>query len=74
MKVSDIRDLSLEELRGKEKDLREELFNLRFQHATGQLENTMRIPELKKDIARVKTILKEKQREGTSGGEDSREG
>jgi large subunit ribosomal protein L29 len=74
MKVSDIRDLSLEELRGKEKDLREELFNLRFQHATGQLENTMRIPELKKDIARVKTILGEKQREGTSGGEDSREG
>jgi large subunit ribosomal protein L29 len=74
MKVSDIRDLSLEELRGKEKDLREELFNLRFQHATGQLENTMRIPELKKDIARVKTILGEKQRGGTSGGEDSREG
>lgn len=74
MKASDIRDLSLEELRGKEKDLREELFNLRFQHATGQLENTMRIPELKKDIARVKTILKEKQREGTSGDEDSREG
>jgi large subunit ribosomal protein L29 len=68
MKVSDIRDLSLEELRGKEKDLREELFNLRFQHATGQLENTMRIPELKKDIARVKTILGEKQRGGTSGG------
>ena len=63
MKASDIRDLSLEELRGKEKDLREELFNLRFQHATGQLENTMRIPELKKDIARVETILSEKQRE-----------
>jgi len=74
MKASDIRELSLEELKGKEKDLREELFNLRFQHATGQLENSMRIPQLKKDIARVKTILSEKQREGASGDEDSREG
>lgn len=60
MKARDLRDLSVEELKGKEKDLREELFNLRFQHATGQLENTMRIPQVKRDLARVKTILKEK--------------
>ena len=69
MKASDIRDLSLEELAGKEKDIREELFNLKFQHATGQLENTMRIPQLRKDLARIKTVLREKEREGTSGGE-----
>jgi large subunit ribosomal protein L29 len=40
--------------------LNEELFNLHFQHATGQLENVMRLPQVKRDIARVKTILKEK--------------
>lgn len=61
MKASDLRDLSPDELKGKEKDIREELFNLRFQHATGQLENTMRIPQLKKDLARIKTILREKE-------------
>jgi large subunit ribosomal protein L29 len=69
MKASDLRDLSLEELAGKEKDIREELFNLRFQHATGQLENTMRIPQLRKDLARVKTLLREKERAGISGGD-----
>lgn len=62
MKASDLRDLSVDELRGKEKDTREELFNLRFQHATGQLENTMRIPQLRKDLARIKTILRERER------------
>jgi large subunit ribosomal protein L29 len=50
----------LDELAGKEKDLREELFNLRFQHATGQLENIMRIPQVRKDLARIKTVLREK--------------
>jgi len=44
----------------KERELNEELFNLRFQQATGQLENVMRIPQVKRDIARLKTILKEK--------------
>lgn len=62
MKAKDLRLLSEGELIHKEKELREELFNLRFQHATGQLENTMRIPQIKQDIARVKTILKEKAR------------
>ncbi len=60
MKTKDLRLLSEGELMHKEKELHEELFNLRFQHATGQLENTMRIPQVKQDIARVKTILKEK--------------
>ncbi|NWG03676.1 MAG: 50S ribosomal protein L29 [Syntrophaceae bacterium] len=60
MKAKELRQLSEGELLEKEKDLGEELFNLRFQHATGQLDNVMRIPQVKRDIARVKTILKEK--------------
>jgi large subunit ribosomal protein L29 len=63
MKVKDVRHLSEGELLVKERELNEELFNLRFQHATGQLENVMRIPQVKRDIARVKTILKEKARD-----------
>ncbi len=62
MKAKDLRLLSEGELMLKEKQLKEELFNLRFQHATGQLEHTMRIPQVKRDIARVKTILKERAR------------
>jgi large subunit ribosomal protein L29 len=60
MKVKELRQLSEGELLIKEKELGEELFNLRFQHATGQLENVMRIPQIRRDIARVKTILREK--------------
>jgi large subunit ribosomal protein L29 len=60
MKAKELRQLSEGELLIKEKELGEEFFNLRFQHATGQLENVMRIPQVKRDIARVKTILKEK--------------
>ena len=60
MKATELSLLSEGELLEKEKGLTEELFNLRFQHATGQLENVMRIPQVKRDIARVKTILKEK--------------
>lgn len=60
MKTKDLGLLSEGELIHKEKELHEELFNLRFQHATGQLENTMRIPQVKRDIARVKAILKGK--------------
>ena len=60
MKVKDLLLLNEGELLVKEKELREELFNLHFQHATGQLENVMRVPQVKRDIARVKTILKEK--------------
>ncbi len=59
MKPKEIRDLSPDEMLQKEKDLTEELFNLKFQSAMGQLENTMRVKQVKKDIARVKTIFKE---------------
>jgi len=59
MKVKDIRDLNAAELDQKLVGLKEELFNLRFQLATGQLENPMRIREVKKAIARIKTIQRE---------------
>ena len=57
MKASELRKMSNEELEAKLKELKAELFNLRFQLAVNQLENPMRISEVKKDIARVKTIL-----------------
>ena len=60
MKTQELRDLSEAELRQKEKDITAELFNLKFQHATGQLENTQRLPQVRKDLARVKTILRAK--------------
>ena len=60
MKAKDLRLLSDGELIEKERQLQEELFNLRFQLATGQLENVIRVPQVRRDIARVKTILKEK--------------
>ncbi|HHY41614.1 MAG TPA: 50S ribosomal protein L29 [Thermoanaerobacterales bacterium] len=63
MKLKQIRDLSDQELRQKEKELKGELFNLRFQAATGQLENPMRIREVRKTIARIKTVLTERQNE-----------
>ena len=57
-KFTDIKDLSTAELTAKEQESRQELFNLRFQLATGQLENTARIKAVRKDIARVKTALR----------------
>lgn len=59
MKVNEIRDLNASEMEQKIAGLKEELFNLRFQIATGQLENPMRIREVKKAIARIKTIQRE---------------
>jgi len=59
MKSSELRDLSIEELQKKLVDFKEELFSLRFQMVTGQLGNFMRIKEVKRNIARVKTILRE---------------
>jgi len=56
MKPAEIRDLTPDERDEKLKSLKEELFNLRFQHATGQLENPMKIRDVKKSIARIKTI------------------
>lgn len=61
MKVNEIRDMSEAELNQKIASLKEELFNLRFQLATGQLENPMRIKEVKKTIARLKTIQREQE-------------
>ena len=61
MKVKERRDMSASELNQKVASLKEELFNLRFQHATGQLENPMRIREVKKSIARIKTIQREQE-------------
>jgi len=61
MKANEIRNLSQEELLSKVDDLKDELFKLRFQLATNQLENPMRIREVKRDIARVKTILRERE-------------
>ena len=60
MKTNEIRQMSAEELDAKLKELKSELFNLRFQHAINQLENPHRIADVKKDIARVMTILREK--------------
>ena len=61
MKVKEIRDMSASELNQKVASLKEELFNLRFQLATGQLENPMRIREVKKTIARIKTVQREQE-------------
>ena len=61
MKAETLRDLSEAELNRKLADLKEELFNLRFQAATGQLDNPMRLREVRKDIARVKTIMRERE-------------
>ena len=58
--TEDLRKLSAEELNAKLKELKEELFNLRFQHAINQLDNPQRIVEVKKNIARVMTVLSEK--------------
>ncbi|MDQ1239248.1 MAG: large subunit ribosomal protein [Thermodesulfobacteriota bacterium] len=61
MKPRELRDLSAEELAAKEKEFREEEFKLRFKHATGQLEKTARLRLLRREIARVKTIMREKE-------------
>ncbi len=64
MKPKEMRDLSADELREKEQELHRELFNLRFQKATGQLGNTAMLGKTKKDLARVKTVLREMERTG----------
>ena len=61
MKASELRKMSNEELEAKLKELKAELFNLRFQLAVNQLENPMRISAVKKDIARIKTVLTERE-------------
>jgi len=61
MKANEIKDLSIEELQAKAAELQQEMFNLRFQLHTGHLENTARISQLRKDVARVKTVISSKQ-------------
>jgi len=60
MKAAELRDLSDEELRGRLRELQEELFNLRFQLATGQIENVSRIRTVRRDIARLKTVQQQR--------------
>ena len=62
MRPSKLRDMTIEELILQESDLRKELFNLRFQQATGEIENPMRIRAVRKDIVRVLTIVTEKRK------------
>ncbi len=62
MNASQVKDLSDDELGQKLVDLKKEAFNLRFQKATGQLENTSRFNEIRRDVARVKTVINERQR------------
>lgn len=61
MKATEIKEMSLEEMSRKEADLRQEWFNLRFQHGTGQLENTSKLKSVKRDIARIKTGIRLKE-------------
>ena len=61
MKVSEIRELSTEEIKTKIVELKEELFNLRFQQATGTLEKPSRLRDLRHTVARLKTVLKERE-------------
>ena len=64
MKAKEVRAMSAEQLESKLKDLKKDLFNLRLQHATNQLDNPIRIAQVKKDIARVKTIIRVQQLAG----------
>ena len=61
MKSKEVRELSVEQLNSKLMELKKDLFNLRLQHATNQLDNPLKIGEVKRDIARVKTVLRERQ-------------
>ena len=64
MKVKEIRELSTEDIQAKIKENKEELFNLRFQQATGNLEKPSRIRDLRHDVARLKTVLRERELKG----------
>ena len=64
MKANEVRKMSAAELENKLAELKKDLFNLRLQHATNQLENPVRIAQVKRDIARVKTIIREQQLAG----------
>ena len=67
MKVEEIRELGVDELRTREKELDDQLFRLRIQKSMGQLEAPAKVRDVRRDLARVKTILREKSSEGTRG-------
>lgn len=67
MKASDLRDLSVDELVAKTRELRDELFNARVKHSTGQLENRAKLASLRRDVARAETVVREKR--GADGNE-----
>ena len=69
MKASEIREMNLEEMQRKVTDLKEEFFNLRFQHEIGQLENPNKMKQTRKDIAKVKTIIREIELKNNTGEE-----
>ena len=60
MKASELRQLTADELRSKSQDLRQELWSAQMKHATGQLENTAKLADLRRDVARVETVLRQK--------------
>ncbi len=67
MKPTELRDISTEELLNKEKEIRESVFRMRFKLSTGELEDTSKIKQSKKDIARIKTIMSERNRKADDG-------
>ena len=67
MKADKLREMSADELRGKERELQEQLFRLRFQKSLGQLDNALKIRETRRDIARVKTVLRHMQGQAAAG-------
>ena len=69
LKPSDIRDLPLDDIEQQLVETKQELFNLRFQNATGELDNYMRLKELRRDVARIKTIIREKELEEEGASE-----
>jgi large subunit ribosomal protein L29 len=67
VKVDKVREMSADELRARERELQEQLFRLRFQKSIGQLDNALKIRETRRDIARVKTVLRQKQGSAQAG-------
>ena len=72
MKADKVREMSDDELRTKEKELQEQLFRLRFQKSLGQLDNALKIRETRRDIARVKTVLRQKKQAPAPAAETGR--
>jgi large subunit ribosomal protein L29 len=67
--ASELTELDIEELESRLADAKAELFNLRFQHVTGQLDNYARLGQLRRDVARIKTVLRDREIEAAEGGQ-----